>query len=117
MSTARPPGWRKAIACELAAIVHTGFIEKWAQSLRNKPCSLEKISMLRKLTLIAAVAAALIIPAEAMARGGHGGHGGHHGGGHHGGGRGGHHGHWRGHGRLGGCRHFWNGHWHPYCFR
>ena len=41
--------------------------------------------MLRKLTLIAAVAAALAMPADAMARG-HG--GGHHGGGHHGGGHG-----------------------------
>ena len=49
--------------------------------------------MLRKLAYVTAVAAALALPADAMAHGGHGG-GGHHGGGHHGGGHhgGGHHG-------------------------
>ena len=51
--------------------------------------------MLRKLAYATAVSAALALPADAMAHGGHGG-GGHHGGGHHGGGHhsggGGHHG-------------------------
>ena len=40
--------------------------------------------MLRKLAYVTAVAAALALPADAMAHGGHGG-GGHHGGGQHGG--------------------------------
>lgn len=56
--------------------------------------------MLRKISLAAAVAACLIIPASAFAGGG--GHGGGHGGGWHGGG-------WRGgHGR------FWHGRWWGY---
>jgi len=75
--------------------------------------------MLRKISLAAAVAACLFIPASAFARGGGhgggghgGGHGGHHGGGWHGGGwraGGWHGGGWRrGHGR------FWRGRWWGY---
>jgi len=59
--------------------------------------------MLRKLSLIAAIVAALAFPSAALAQ--HGGHGGgHHGGGwggHHGGGWGGHHGGWGHHGGYG----------------
>ena len=63
--------------------------------------------MLRKLTLIAAVAAALAMPADAMARG----HGGGHGGGHHGGGRhgGGHYGGGHSHGRYWHGGRWWGG--------
>src|ERR1700735_2010984 len=86
--------------------------------------------MLRNLTLVAAVGAALAMPADAMARGhGGGGHGGGphgggpHGGGHHGGGHpgGGRHGGGRvggGHqgsaGQVHGQRYEWGGEW--YCW-
>jgi hypothetical protein len=54
--------------------------------------------MLRKLSVIAAIVAALAIPGAAMAA--------KHGGGHHGGHKGGHHGHWKGgHGKH------WNKNW------
>lgn len=83
--------------------------------------------MLRNISIAAAVAACLLIPASALARGGgHGGHGGGHGGhggGWHGGGGGGwkggggwHGGGWKG----GGWRHghgrgrYWRGRWWGY---
>jgi hypothetical protein len=73
--------------------------------------------MLRKLSLICAVAAAVLFPVPTFAGHGHGGHGGHHGGGHgghHGGGHGGHRG---GHGgyyayRGGHHGHHHRGHWY-----
>jgi len=64
--------------------------------------------MLRKLSVIAAIVAALAIPGAAMAA--------KHGGGHHGGHKGGHHGHWKGgHGKhwnknWGGRHYGWRGH-------
>ncbi|MCQ4191064.1 MULTISPECIES: hypothetical protein [Methylocystis] len=74
--------------------------------------------MIRKLSLIMAVAAALAFPSAALAWNGHG--GGHHGGGHGGGHWGGHHGgHWGGHGgwggHRGGCWRWWYGQWHWVC--
>jgi hypothetical protein len=65
------------------------------------------MTMLQKLTVVTAVAACLVVPASAFARGG--GHGGHGGGGwkgasFHGGG-------WKGGGHRG---HFWRGRWWGY---
>jgi hypothetical protein len=75
--------------------------------------------MLRKISLAAAVAACLFIPASAFARGG-GGHGGGHGGhvgGWHGGGwkaSGWHGGGWHGGGWRRGHGRFWHGRWWGY---
>lgn len=82
--------------------------------------------MLRKISIAAAVAACLLIPASALARGGgHGGHGGGHGGhggGWHGGGGGGgwkggggwHGGGWHGGGWRHGRGRYWRGRWWGY---
>lgn len=81
--------------------------------------------MLRNISIAAAVAACLLIPASALARGGgHGGHGGGHGGhggGWHGGGGGGwkggggwHGGGWRGGGWRHGHGRYWRGRWWGY---
>lgn len=81
--------------------------------------------MLRNISIAAAVAACLLIPASALARGGgHGGHGGGHGGhggGWHGGGGGGwkggggwHGGGWKGGGWRHGHGRYWRGRWWGY---
>lgn len=78
--------------------------------------------MLRNISIAAAVAACLLIPASALARGGgHGGHGGGHGGhggGFHGGGwKGGggwHGGGWKGGGWRHGHGRYWRGRWWGY---
>lgn len=72
--------------------------------------------MLRNISIAAAVAACLLIPASALARGGgHGGHGGGHGGhggGFHGGGW--HGGGWKGGGWRHGHGRYWRGRWWGY---